>query len=191
MNTNKQDRVNDAQEASEIHHEVSEDCTKCAEYLDGWKRAQADYQNLKKQTEKEREEFRKYANESLLSDLITVLDQFNLAMKFMPAIETLPPPEQKNWKNWRVGVEAVKMKWDELATAHHLSEVPTNGLFDPRLHEAVEEREDASVNPGEIIEVVETGWKLHDRLIRPAKVIIASGANEPQPDAIEDTEGNT
>lgn len=188
MNTNEQDSMDDTQKESEINHEAVDACAKCAEYLDGWKRAQADYQNLKKHTEKEREDFRKYANERLLSDLISVLDQFNLAMKFMPAIDALPEAEQKNWKNWRVGVEAVKMKWDELATTHHLSEVPTSGLFEPRLHEAVEEREDTSAEPGAIIEVIETGWKLHDRLIRPAKVIIASGASEDQPDAIGDSE---
>lgn len=156
------------------------DCETCAEYLNGWKRAQADYQNLQKQSEKEREDFRKYANESLLSDLIGVLDQFHLAMKFMPSMDDLPTEAQKNWKNWRVGVEAVKMKWDELASAHGLSEVPAEGAFDPMVHEAVEERESESAPAGEIIEVIQSGWKLHDKLLRPAKVIVAksvSGAN--------------
>jgi len=101
-------------------------------------------------------------------------------MKFMPSMDELPEEVQNSWKNWRIGVEAVKMKWDELATAHHLSEVRGKGAFDPDLHEAVEEREDESVKSGEIIEVLESGWKLHDKLIRPAKVIVAksvSGAN--------------
>lgn len=154
-----------------------EDCTQCAEYLDGWKRAQADYQNLRKQVEKERDEFRKYANESLLGDLVPVLDQFDLAMKFMPSLDGLPAEAEKNWKNWRIGVEAVKMKWDELASEHHLSKVPTNGGFDPSLHEAVEERESEEAEPGSILDVVEPGWKLHDKLIRPAKVIIAKQPN--------------
>ena len=153
--------------------EKEKDCVQCQEYLDGWKRAQADYQNLQKQSEKERSDFRKYANEGLLSDLIPVMDQFDLAMKYIPAIEELPTDVQKNWKNWRIGVEAVKMKWDELAKEHHLSKVETEGAFDPDLHEAVEEQEDESVPAGNIIEVVESGWKLHDKLIRPAKVIVS------------------
>lgn len=152
-------------------------CTKCEEYLNGWKRAQADYQNLQKQTEKERQDFRKYATESLLADLIPVLDQFDLAMKFMPSIDELPDEQQKQWKNWRIGVEAVKMKWDELAKEQNLSRVETEGAFNPELHEAVEEREDENAKPGEIIDVTETGWKLHDKVIRPAKVIIAKSKN--------------
>lgn len=175
------DKQKNEQEEIKDRNQAPEDCAKCAEYLDGWKRAQADYQNLQKQTQKERDDFRKYANENLLSDLITVLDQFNLAMKFMPALDTIPEAEQKSWKNWRIGVEAVKMKWDELAAEHHLSEVDTTGAFDPAIHEAVEEREDETVEPGNIIEVVETGWKLHDKLIRPAKVIIANKANDNHP----------
>lgn len=156
------------------------DCAKCSDYLDGWKRAQADYQNLQKQTERDRVDFRKYATQSLLEDLIPVLDQFDLAMKFMPSIEPLPPDERAAWKNWRIGVEAVKMKWDELAKEQHLAPVETDGAFNPELHEAVEEREDASAKPGDIIEVVEPGWKLYDKVIRPAKVIIATSTANPK-----------
>jgi molecular chaperone GrpE len=167
---NEQEAMNNEQD--KVQSEES-NCEKCDAYLDGWKRAQADYQNLQKQVEKEKVDFRKYANQSLLEDLLPAIDQFELAIKFMPSVEMLPPDQQQQWKNWRTGVEAVKMKWDEFTNANGLAPIEVIGSFDPQLHEAVEEREQEGAEPGVIIEVVSGGWKLHDKVIRPARVIVA------------------
>ena len=74
------------------------------EYLAGWKRAQADYQNLKKETERERAEFMKYANERLLHDLLPMIDQLSLALKHLPTTQDLPEERRKVLENWLTGL---------------------------------------------------------------------------------------
>lgn len=140
---------------------------KCNEYLEGWKRAQADYQNLKKETEREKAEFAKYANERLLSDLLPALDQFSLAIRHVPAADA----DRKTWDNWLVGIRAVQSLWEQAAKAQGLERIATDGAFDPTKHEAVGEEEGEKT--GTIIRVMEDGWTLHGKIIRPAKVIIS------------------
>ena len=142
---------------------------KCDEYLDGWKRAQADYQNLKKESEREKTEFAKYANERLLTDLLPALDQFALAMQFIPAADA----DRKTWDNWLTGVRAVQSLWEQAAKAQGLERIPSDGAFDPNKHEAVGEEEAEGKETGSIIKVMQDGWMLNGKVLRPSKVIIA------------------
>ncbi len=153
----------------------TEPCPKCDEYLTGWKRAQADYQNLKRETDVERIERAKFANERLLRDLLPVLDQFGLALSFVPSTTTLPEGEKGTWEKWLVGIKAVQSLWDQAAGQAGLERVATDGAFDPQIHDAV--AEEPSERPeGTILRVVQPGWRLHGRVLQPARVIIAKAA---------------
>ena len=152
--------------------ESSAACPSCEQYLAGWRRAQADYQNLKKEVEVERIERAKYANEKLLRDLLPTLDQFALAMSFIPNVDGLPEADRKTWANWLTGVRAVESLWDQAATQAGLKRIATDGAFDPQLHDAV--GQEASDKPeGEIVRVVQQGWLLHGKVLQPARVIVA------------------
>lgn len=140
---------------------------KANEYLAGWKRSQADYQNLKKETDREKSEFAKYANERLLSDLLPAIDQFALALSYVPA----PDADRKAWDNWLVGIRAVQALWEQAAKSAGLERIPAEGAFDPSKHEAVGEEEGGE--PGTILRVTQDGWMLNGKVIRPAKVIIS------------------
>ncbi|MCC7523105.1 nucleotide exchange factor GrpE [Candidatus Uhrbacteria bacterium] len=146
-----------------------EPCAKCDEYLSGWKRAQADYQNLKKDTEREKSEYAKYANERLLSDLLPALDQFALALQHIPSEDA----DQKSWNNWLTGIKAVQSLWEQAAKAQGLERIDASGVFDPQKHEAVGSEEAEGKESGSIIRVMQEGWSLNGKIIRPAKVIIA------------------
>lgn len=152
-----------------------EPCPKCEEYLTGWKRAQADYQNLKRETDAERIERAKFANERLLRDLLPVLDQFGLALSFVPATATLPESEKGTWEKWLVGIKAVQSLWDQAAGQAGLERVATDGVFDPQVHDAVAE-EASDKAEGTILRVVQPGWRLYGRVLQPARVIIAKAA---------------
>jgi molecular chaperone GrpE len=149
------------------------DCPKCDEYLAGWKRAQADYLNLKKESERERMEFGKYANARLLEELLPTLDQFSLAMRHVPDASKLADGERKTWENWLIGLKAVQSLWEQAAKVQGLERIAAEGSFDPSLHEAVGEEEAENVEAGSISRITEDGWKLHGKVIRPAKVILA------------------
>ena len=144
---------------------------KCQEYLEGWKRAQADYQNLKKESEREKTEFAKYANERLLSDLLPALDQYAIALRFIPDTSGLPEADKKKWDNWLLGIKAVQTLWEQAAVVAGLERIKTDGAFDPNKHDAVGEEEGGE--SGTIIRTTQDGWMLNGKVLRPAKVVIA------------------
>jgi len=145
-------------------------CEHCEEYLAGWKRAQADYQNLKKDSEREKAEYAKFANERLLSELLPAIDQFDLALQHVPSADA----DQKTWDNWLVGVRAVQSSWEQAAKAQGLERIATDGAFDPVKHEAIGEEEMEGSESGTIIRTLQTGWMLHGKVLRPARVIITA-----------------
>jgi molecular chaperone GrpE len=155
-----------------LEQEGQEGKDKTEEYLAGWRRAQADYQNLKRETEREKQDFTKYANERLLQELLPALDQFSLAMKFLPDTKPLPDDQRKTWENWLIGIRAVQGLWDQAATSVGLERIKTDGKFDPMVHDAVGEEVADDKESGSILKVLQDGWKLHGKVLRHAKVVI-------------------
>lgn len=148
-------------------------CEKCEEYLDGWKRAQADYQNLKREADKEKGQFVKYSNERLLEELLPAIDQYAMVLKYQPSTESLDDEQKKQWENWLIGVKAVWTNWEHVMQSTGLSLIEADKVFDPQRHEAVGTEESKDVASGEIIRITQDGWMLNGKVLRPAKVIIA------------------
>lgn len=141
-----------------------------AEYLAGWKRAQADYQNLRKQVEQERTDMIKYANQGLLEDLIPVLGHFNMAFKSVS-------PDAKS-AAWLKGFEHIATNFKQVLQQYGVTLIPTVGeQFNPEQHESVGEV--ASPEPeGTVVEEVSTGFLLHGKVMQPAKVKISAGQSK-------------
>ncbi|MBP9863981.1 nucleotide exchange factor GrpE [Patescibacteria group bacterium] len=149
-------------------------CAHCEEYLAGWKRAQADYANLKRDTERERGDYAKFANQRLLDEMLPVIDQFEQALTFLPDLSNVPDVERKKVENWIMGMKAVKSLWSNTFTEIGLEQVSIEGHFDLAIHEVVGQEERADLADGQIIRAVMPGWKLNGKLLRPAKVIVAT-----------------
>lgn len=149
----------------------------CEEYLAGWKRAQADYSNAIKERERDRSEYVKYANTSLLQSLLPAIEHFSTALRFIPDTASLPEEARKKWESWLVGLKAVQSLWEQAAQATGLERIPTQGAFDPSLHEAVGHEPSATVPAEHILRVMQDGWKLNGRVLRPAQVIVARSAD--------------
>lgn len=142
-------------------------CEKCEEYLTGWKRALADYDNLQKDLSRERSEMRQRMKEDMAYQVIAVLDNFDQATKFQP--EDLP--EKAN--TWLMGIMHVKTQLEGVVTEIGVEPYGAiDDMFDPHLHDAGGERHDPEKKDQQILEVVQRGWKLGDRIVRPAKVIV-------------------
>ncbi len=142
------------------------------EYLAGWQRALADYENLKRETARDRETVAKYAAEDLVRDLLPALDYFESAIEHKPDASKCEDTARKGIDNWVSGVQHVhKLLFDRLAD-RGLTRITANGIFDPHVHEVADEQE--SDQPvGTILTVVQHGYRLHDKLLRPARVIVA------------------
>ncbi|MBI5655202.1 nucleotide exchange factor GrpE [Candidatus Uhrbacteria bacterium] len=155
-----------------------DDCAKCPDYLAGWKRAQADYANLKRETDKEKAEFAMYANERLLERLLPAIDQFETALAFTPDTSSLPEDDKKKLTNWITGLQAVRGSWETVFKDIGLEKVPTDGAFDPLIHEAVAHEPSETVEEGNVVRAIQSGWRLNGKLLRPARVSVSKPVNK-------------
>ena len=145
------------------------------EYLSGWKRMKADYDNLVKEDEKRRSEYTDWAREQILSQLLPAIDQYDIALQFTPDISSLDEANQKIFRNWIVGLEAVRSLWWDAATEMGLKKIEITGVFNADLHEAVGEEASETIEKGSIIRATMNGYLLNEKVIRCAKVIVSSG----------------
>jgi len=127
------------------------------EYLAGWQRAKADFINFKKDQEKQQMEFAKFSNTLLVSEILLVLDSFDLAL-------------QNNKDNVLL---LIKSQLNDILKKYGLEEIKTkNEKFNPEFHEAVEEVESGKES-SDIIEEVQKGYMLHGKVLRATKVKIS------------------
>lgn len=142
-------------------------CTSCEENLLGWKRALADYENLKKDLLKEKVSMRKSTTEELALSIIPVVDNFQQAVRFKP--EGL----DKSTENWLQGILYVKTQLDSVLKEMGVESFGTVGeAFDANLHDITEEKEDETKEDQVILEILLSGYKLGDKVIRPAKIVV-------------------
>lgn len=133
------------------------------------KRVQADFDNFRKRTQKEKEDFGKYLNMDLILRILPVMDNFKLALRHLP--------KDLESNEWVHGIWHIEKQLEQILNDEGVTEIETTGKkFDPSFHEALEEV--ASEEPPEtIIETITNGYMMGDKLIRPAKVKISKGDN--------------
>jgi molecular chaperone GrpE len=146
------------------------------EYLNGWKRAKADYENLLKETKKHRAEFAEWANEQVLMRLLPALDQFEVALHFTPDLDSVPAHERRSFETWITGLEAVRTLWQEAAKDLGLDKISVSGTFNPEIHEAVGHETSDTVPAGDVIRATVNGYRLNGKIVRCAKVIVSKGS---------------
>jgi molecular chaperone GrpE len=149
---------------------LSEVTEQMLQQVEKWKNdflyLRAEFETYKRNAIKERAEVAKYGSERLLNEILSVTDNFDRAINTKLTADTLD-----------VYAQGVKMTAAELKTVlskFGVTEVKSEGLpFDPNLHEALGAEESEVVAEGHILRVFRNAYKLHDRLIRPAQVIVA------------------
>lgn len=127
-------------------------------------RTAAEMENLRKRTTREREEAIRYANQRLLEDLIPVIDNFEMGMQ---------AASQDMKSMIYIGMDMVRRQLADFLSSQGVEEIPTNGNFDPNIHDAVSQEECGEGEEGRILRVTRRGFRLRDRLIRPASVIVS------------------
>lgn len=131
-------------------------------------RSQADFDNFRKRSAREKEEAIKYANSSLLERLIPIVDNFELGLAAAGSAENSPI---------LAGMSMVAKQLNEFLADSGVTAIDATGqAFDPNLHEAIAHEHDPKVPEGNVIRQVRKGFKLKDRLLRPANVIVSKGA---------------
>lgn len=144
------------------------EAAKAKEYWDKLLRTAADFENFKKRAARERQDGIKYANEGLLGTLVPILDNFEMAMAAAAGTDG------KAVQSLQEGVAMIHQQLKKALADAGLEEVDAaNQAFDPNLHEAVSQQESAEVPEGHVLQQLRKGYKLRDRLLRPATVVVA------------------
>ena len=142
------------------------------EYLDALQRLQAEFANYRKRTARESMELSTRASERVVKELLPIVDDLERALEAGAVHEEAKLEE---------GVRLVHRALADLLTKEGLVEVEANGKFDPHVHEALLSQP-SDEEEGSVIEVVQKGYRLGDRVLRPARVVVAAAKEEETPD---------
>jgi len=164
--TNKvEPEVAEVEDIETLKQSLAEEKVRAEAHLANWQRAQADFINYKRRSEQEKEEISKFANTMLMLNLLPILDDLERAFT------SIPPHLAK--LSWVDGISLIERKFQASLEAHGLSQIKALGEpFDPKLHEAAMH---GKGKEGIVIEELQKGYKLHDRVIRPAMVVVGNG----------------
>jgi molecular chaperone GrpE len=148
---------------ADLKDQIAEMTSQRDEYLAGWQRSKADFINYKKEEIKKMEDIARYGNEDLIKDLISVMDNFDLALR---TLEKAGPVEK--------GIYLIRTQIDDILKKRGLVKIDLKpgDMFDPAVAEALSEV-DAEQPPGAIVQEIEPGYRLHEKVLRPARVIIS------------------
>ncbi len=154
-----------ADETEDLKKQLEDANAKAGEYLQLAQRLQADYDNFRKRTQRENEEFKTFATAGLITDMLTIVDDMDRAL------------EHADGENdFVIGVRGIRQNLMKALESKGLTEIPTDGKFDPNCHEAlcvVEADED-----GDIAEVFQKGYRLGNKVLRYSKVKVTKKKEE-------------
>jgi molecular chaperone GrpE len=149
---------------------LAEEKKRAEEYLASWQRAQADFINYKRRVEQERLDFNSYANASLCSNILPVVDDLERALAAIP--------EEYAKSDWVEGVRLVERKFKTILEGQGVKPIFALGMtFDPVVHEAIKHEKGAE---GMVIAEFQKGYTLNDKLLRPSRVAVGNGEGEPE-----------
>jgi len=137
------------------------------QFLQLLQRTKADFENYQKRNQREREQERRYWHSPLVLELLPVLDNLDRATAAAAQAGEKGPLVQ--------GVDMVKKQLLDLLKRHGVTPIDAQGKpFDPNLHQAVMQEPNAQVPPNTVVRVLEQGFQIHDRVLRPASVIVSA-----------------
>ncbi len=145
--------INDAQSQAELQ---------LAEYKTLLQRLQAEFENFQKRTVKEQTQFKAHATQELLKELLNITDDFELALN------------NKETDAFRNGIELIYAKLNVFLEKQGVKKISTNKKFDPNYHEALMQ-ENSDKPEGTILQELQSGYTIHDKVLRPSKVKISTG----------------
>ena len=135
------------------------------DFRDRYLRSLADFENFRKRSEREKNDFQRYALAGMVRDLLPVLDNFDRGLE-----------HAEEGDEFHKGMALIYKQLFDVLQRHGLKPISESGVrFDPNIHEGVVRVEDSSVPSHTVVEVMQKGYFLHDRLIRPAMVKVAVG----------------
>jgi len=166
--TVEETETSDEENAQESNDELEAAKAEAAEYKDKYIRAHADFENAKKRLEKDKANAVAYANESFAKDILAVIDSFENALASIEGAD-----EAHSGEVLEKMKEGVKLTYEQLKKVlekNHIKEIVCEREFDPEVHQAIMQVESDEHESGEIVQVMQKGYTIKDRVLRPAMV---------------------
>jgi molecular chaperone GrpE len=170
--TDEPQTTQEEQDAEESGGDVAALQAERDELFDRLQRLAAEFDNFRKRSAREAAATIERANERLVKELLPVLDDLGRALEAAEVHEEAQLEE---------GVRLVHRSLADLLAKEGLAEISTDGAFDPHVHEALLSQP-SEAREGDVIEVVQKGYTLGDKVLRPARVVVSAGAPAPQED---------
>jgi molecular chaperone GrpE len=147
------------------YDELQKQAKQAQESLDGWQRERADFSNYKRRIERDQVQMSFNITGQVIRKYLVILDDLERALKTRPT--------EGEGAVWAAGVEMIYRKLGTILDAEGVRPIPAEIDFDPNLHEAITHEDNPDFESGQIIEVVQTGYIIGDRVLRPALVRVA------------------
>ena len=155
----------EVEETAEVDH-IEAALAEAADYKDKYLRAHADFKNSKKRLEKDKMNAVAYANESFAKDILAVMDSFENALASMEESGDSSEVLEK----MKEGVNLTHEQLKKVLEKNHIKAVECEGEFDPEVHQAIMQVESDAHETGDIVQVMQKGYTIKDRVLRPAMV---------------------
>lgn len=157
----------ETQEVEELHKRLQEKDAESAKNLEGWQRSQAEFINYRKRMEREQSRMYQDAAARVIKQFLPLLDDLNRALQ--------NKPENGEVEEWAAGIELVYRKMLKILEGEGVTVMDAEGAeFDPNYHEAISVVESPDHESGQIVEVIQQGYMIGDRVLRAALVRVAS-----------------
>ena len=154
------------EELAQLQSVLEQAQAKASEYLDGWQRSMAEFANYKKRIEREQTLNQQMAKANVIRRFLDLFDDLDRAIKNRP--------ESGDAQGWAAGIELINRKFQTYLQNEGVEPIETEGqFFDPTLHEAISQEDHADLDSGQIIGVVQQGYRMGERVLRPARVRVA------------------
>jgi molecular chaperone GrpE len=148
--------------------DLQDRAAKADEHWNLYLRTLADLENYKKRAARERQDAVKFGNESLIARLVSVLDNFEMAQT------AAQNGQAETLQSLHAGIGMIQTQLKSVLAEAGLEEVDATGkVFDPNLHEAISQKETVEVPEGQVVQQLRKGYRLRERLLRPASVVVA------------------
>jgi molecular chaperone GrpE len=170
QNANGSDNASNSDASFDISGEIKKLQEQAEKYKTDNLYLRAEFDNYRKNAVKERSDLVKYGGERFIKDLLGVIDNFERALQTQVTAE--------NFLTFKQGVEMTATELKNLLNKHGVQEIPSEGQpFDPVIHEALSSEPNDQLPPGHVSRVFQKGYKLHDKLVRPAQVVVSQKPN--------------
>jgi len=162
------DNLEQMEDNAALEKQLAEEKNKADEYLDNWRRVAAEFQNFKRRAEKDKADYAQYANQRLLKRMLDVLDSLDAGIKAIS--------EHDKHKPWVEGMRAVERQLLQIFEQEGVTPIElADKAFDPNFHEAMFYEPSPGAQDGQILQELQRGYMLHDRVLRPSRVKVAKG----------------